>query len=72
LLYGGDDTTCNGTLPSSANKVLPIAETRDGKIYMNSGCDSNFEGELEWYKPALKILNKLLVLNVDQVGTELD
>lgn len=41
-------------------KVLPIRENRDGEIYMASGCDSEFEGELVFYKPVLDIIEKLL------------
>jgi hypothetical protein len=60
FLFGVDDGgDCNGVLPST-EPVLPIAKTRDGVIFMNSGCNSEFEGELEWYKPAIKVLNKLL------------
>lgn len=53
------DPTC-GVLPSQANDVLPIKETRDGLIFMGSGCDSNFEGEMLWYQPAHEILSELL------------
>lgn len=37
---------CQGKLPSSNNAVLPLAEDRDGAVYMTTGCDSEFEGEL--------------------------
>lgn len=30
------------------------------KKYQSSGCDSEFEGELLWYTPALEIIIKLL------------
>ena len=62
FLYGCDvfdDEGC-GDLPSVRNDVLPIRERRDGTIYMASGCDSEFEGELAFYQPALDIVEKLL------------
>jgi hypothetical protein len=29
-------------------------------MFMNNGCDSNFEGEIVWYKPIHTIFSKLL------------
>jgi hypothetical protein len=61
FLFGINDDTgeCNGELPSQ-NPVLPIAKTRDGNVYMKSGCNSEFEGELEIYNTAITFLKSLL------------
>lgn len=71
FLFGCDVTdpqNCNGVLPSFKDKVLPIKEDRDGNIYMASGCDSEFEGELLWYGPAFDIIDKLIDAASDVIG----
>jgi len=56
LMFGCDVTGENcGDLPSMVNNVLPIEEARNGEIFMNSGCDSNFEGELLFYTAIHKL-----------------
>ena len=69
FLFGCDvfDDSCAGELPSVRNNVLPIKETRNGSIHMTSGCDSEFEGELAWYKPAFDIIDNLLQAAGDAV-----
>lgn len=53
------DTACYDQLPSKG-KVITMSEASDGKVYMSTGCDSNFEGELEYYKPVFGIIEMLL------------
>lgn len=63
FLYGcnvTDQANCSGDLPSLRNQVLPIKQRRNGDIFMGSGCDSEFEGELAFYAPAFAIVDKLL------------
>lgn len=39
---------------------MPIKEGSDNEYYMASGCNSDFEGELEMYKPILKAVDQIL------------
>ena len=39
---------CLDQLPSLKNEVLPIHEDKNGDVYMNSGCDSNFVSQRHW------------------------
>lgn len=61
LAFGCDlsDETCRDQLPSKG-KVITMSEASDGRVYMSTGCDSNFEGELEYYKPVLEVIELLL------------
>ncbi|KAL3915524.1 MAG: hypothetical protein SGILL_005611 [Bacillariaceae sp.] len=50
---------CPG-LPSQQNNVINVKRGGDGKMYLFSGCDGNFEAELEFSKIALVVLDKIL------------
>ena len=64
FLFGLNDSgDCNGVLPSDdtiANPVLSIAKNRDGEIFMKSGCNREFQGELQVYDTAISVIKKLL------------
>jgi len=51
---------CAKQLPSKDNKVITLSEDSNGDVYMSTGCDSNFEGELIWYPQIFKIIVELL------------
>lgn len=53
------DNDCYDQLPSKG-KVITMSEAADDRVYMSTGCDSNFEGELEYYKPVFGIIELLL------------
>ena len=67
-MFGCDGlSNCKDELPSLQNNVLTIQEARDGSVFMNGGCDSNFEGELEQHNLLTSILIDLLEAASDSV-----
>eukprot|EP00957_Ditylum_brightwellii_P211836 15366656-Ditylum_brightwellii.AAC.1 len=54
------DEECRNQLPSKGQKIITISENSEGKIFMSTGCNSNFEGEMLWYSPIFTIITELL------------
>lgn len=54
-------------LPSNG-RVLPIRQTASGDVFMASGCDSNFEGELQFYKQIEDVIVKTLKALSEALG----
>lgn len=67
LILFGDSDDLETKLPSNS-RVLPIQQTRSGDVYMASGCDSNFEGELEFYGQIEDVIIKTLTALSEAIG----
>ncbi|KAL3916757.1 MAG: hypothetical protein SGILL_005033 [Bacillariaceae sp.] len=57
-------------LPSRTNEVIGLQKTRDGKMYLKSGCDSNFEGEILFTMFAFDLIETMIDTVMDIVPTE--
>ncbi|KAL3920761.1 MAG: hypothetical protein SGILL_003093 [Bacillariaceae sp.] len=60
---------CPG-LPSYQNQVIGLQSAPDGKLYLKSGCDSNFEGEVLFSMFALDFLEQIIDAIMELVPEE--